>query len=562
MQTSYFLMISVFVVITMGVILQFPIASSDSGYVTQLYAPRPDLTRMSLSLNGTFQHTSQNSTDLHLRFFDANNNSTINNVTFFINVTKDGKVLMHELFYTSTGWITIKFSPSNDIEKWVVHGTNEPTLGGRMSKNDTLYITGSAFTEGTYRIHVEVLSLFYVNELVDQSNPPTFDSWWSVDDKGNISKYNNDTIENSLKLGNHPIINKILSPLKQFKSGIAANDVKCEQDLQLVIKAEDNSPACVKSQTAQKLVERGWGWTMKSINSIKPSLPYRIIGLENDTGIVTLRNQTYYFETPYYSQDAYVSPVQISFHDVAFTLFPSGFRGGLPIPCNEQGSNQYYWADAKFTDSTHELLHILTDNPPCTNSIPNMFSNHTNPQAGLTFYDGKMKLLVSVDNQVSQKENTTLPASFEPCDTPYPQSNTGIAVLYMPANSIGKICIRYSNLNDTPEQIFGIRIFDPNNSYQNVTSITTWNDLGNNYAIPKGDSFTGVYWIKTGNQTGFYGLDLFCGGTPFAVGYDNNSKIVSSDFPFVGRTNSCPAMSYEYHVDSLTGIGVKHIPYP
>lgn len=161
-----------------------------------------------------------------------------------------------------------------------------------------------------------------------------------------------------------------------------------------------------------------------------------------------------------------------------------------------------------------------------------------------------------------KKKNTTLPASFEPCDTPYPQSNTGVTVLYMPANSIGKICIRYSNLNDTPEQIFGIRIFDPNNSYQNVTSIITWNDLGNNYTIPKEDSFTGVYWIKTGNQTGFFGLDLFCGGTPFAVGYDNNSKIVSSDFPFIGRTYSCPAMSYEYHIDSLTGIGVKYIPYP
>ena len=51
------------------------------------------------------------------------------------------------------------------------------------------------------------------------------------------------------------------SPLKQFRSGIVANDVKCNQDLQLVIKSEDGSPACVKLQTAQKLVERGWGST-------------------------------------------------------------------------------------------------------------------------------------------------------------------------------------------------------------------------------------------------------------------------------------------------------------
>jgi hypothetical protein len=48
------------------------------------------------------------------------------------------------------------------------------------------------------------------------------------------------------------------SPLKQFKTGIAAKDVKCEQDLQLVIKAEDGSPACIKPNDATMLVQRGW----------------------------------------------------------------------------------------------------------------------------------------------------------------------------------------------------------------------------------------------------------------------------------------------------------------
>ena len=49
------------------------------------------------------------------------------------------------------------------------------------------------------------------------------------------------------------------SPLTQFKSGIASKDVKCMQGLQLFIKTNDGSPACVKPQTAQKFVERGWG---------------------------------------------------------------------------------------------------------------------------------------------------------------------------------------------------------------------------------------------------------------------------------------------------------------
>ena len=49
-----------------------------------------------------------------------------------------------------------------------------------------------------------------------------------------------------------------LFPLKQFKSGIAAKDVKCEPGLQLVIKAEDGSPACIKPNDAIMLVKRGW----------------------------------------------------------------------------------------------------------------------------------------------------------------------------------------------------------------------------------------------------------------------------------------------------------------
>jgi plastocyanin len=47
-------------------------------------------------------------------------------------------------------------------------------------------------------------------------------------------------------------------PLRQFKSGIAIQDIKCVEGLQLVLKAEDNSPACVKAATALQLVMRGW----------------------------------------------------------------------------------------------------------------------------------------------------------------------------------------------------------------------------------------------------------------------------------------------------------------
>ncbi|MDE1862983.1 MAG: hypothetical protein KGI33_08735 [Thaumarchaeota archaeon] len=49
------------------------------------------------------------------------------------------------------------------------------------------------------------------------------------------------------------------SPLQQFKSGVFTQDVRCLDGYTLIIKTEDGSPACVTQQTAQILIERGWG---------------------------------------------------------------------------------------------------------------------------------------------------------------------------------------------------------------------------------------------------------------------------------------------------------------
>lgn len=55
-----------------------------------------------------------------------------------------------------------------------------------------------------------------------------------------------------------------LPPLKQFKLGIKPVYIQCRSDLQVIIKSEDGSPACVKPDTSKILIERGW---TKSITS-------------------------------------------------------------------------------------------------------------------------------------------------------------------------------------------------------------------------------------------------------------------------------------------------------
>jgi len=74
--------------------------------------------------------TSENLQDryMQLRFFDANTNNAIKNVSFWINVTKGDQPLMYDLFYTASGNFTIKFQPGGTVGQWTVAGDHEGAL--------------------------------------------------------------------------------------------------------------------------------------------------------------------------------------------------------------------------------------------------------------------------------------------------------------------------------------------------------------------------------------------------------------------------------------------------
>jgi hypothetical protein len=56
----------------------------------------------------------------------------------------------------------------------------------------------------------------------------------------------------------HEEVHDMMAPLKQVESGVAPEDVDCG-DMVLIIKSSTGSPACVKSSTADRLVQLGWG---------------------------------------------------------------------------------------------------------------------------------------------------------------------------------------------------------------------------------------------------------------------------------------------------------------
>ena len=49
-----------------------------------------------------------------------------------------------------------------------------------------------------------------------------------------------------------------LSPLKQWKSGLTLDKIQCKDNLELILKSHNGSPACVKPDSKLKLIEYGW----------------------------------------------------------------------------------------------------------------------------------------------------------------------------------------------------------------------------------------------------------------------------------------------------------------
>ncbi|MDE1843503.1 MAG: hypothetical protein KGH95_07640 [Thaumarchaeota archaeon] len=156
--------------------------------------------------------------------------------------------------------------------------------------------------------------------------------------------------------------------------------------------------------------------------------------------------------------------------------------------------------------------------------------------------------------EVSQTSLYTIPTiSSTSCDVPYPKSNTGVAVLYMTPNSTGKICATYHNPDSpTPSSI---SVFVAKDMQQQAGEIIT-STYPN--VVPTGNS-TIVYAIKTGSQAGLYGMSFFCESIPFAVGYDNQSRIILDDFPWLYKNDICLSQTNVFQITGLSGIHVKYV---
>lgn len=88
--------------------------------------------------------------------------------------------------------------------------------------------------------------------------------------------------DKSTSRDNSVSFNAILPPLKQK---VSVNEIECKQGLQLIIKSNDYSPACVISSTMQKLIQRNWGESLDTLEEPPAIKKMDIIGLQQNYNV-------------------------------------------------------------------------------------------------------------------------------------------------------------------------------------------------------------------------------------------------------------------------------------
>lgn len=203
----------------------------------------------------------------------------------------------------------------------------------------------------------------------------------------------------------YPIVKSpfVMSPLQQLRSGILVQDVKCTSNFQLVFKSRDGSPTCVKPEDVFMLVKRGWAkQELYNVIHAEPKITlndYAYNGIDKENNMtVSINNQTYYQTTLDYSAYNLPRALPVQFQNVIFT-FPAGT---MTTP-----GGAFVMLDIKFHDGFEEIYGTNTGNefggiliptqygPHVAENSTTVLSNHMTPQAGMTIYRDKIRLLVS-----------------------------------------------------------------------------------------------------------------------------------------------------------------------
>lgn len=119
---------------------------------------------------------------------------------------------------------------------------------------------GLSFVYTATQSGTENVTVTFPYETKNQTDPTQSNIDQVISKSFLFTIYDNKTIAESLDIGKRPVTNKILSPLRQFKSGVAASDIICRPDLQLLIQNQENFPICVKQNSVFNLLHQDWSY--------------------------------------------------------------------------------------------------------------------------------------------------------------------------------------------------------------------------------------------------------------------------------------------------------------
>ena len=135
--------------------------------------------------------TSKQDTFMQFRLFDANNNQTIQHVTYDISVFRGAsgsstsstdKPLLRDFFHAHNGLLTLRIQPTQG--PLTIYGEQDPILNAWVADpGGTINIRGPLLLQGgLYHFHVEIFTIDNDRSLFMPEQAPKFDSYLSVGD--------------------------------------------------------------------------------------------------------------------------------------------------------------------------------------------------------------------------------------------------------------------------------------------------------------------------------------------------------------------------------------------
>ncbi|GEM_PF-5896488 len=134
----------------------------------------------------------------------------------------------------------------NSSEKITKTSPSGAIFPGTLTPSKTETVTYRATTSG-----ITNATVTFSYSLRNQTDPNQAEIARTISKSLLFTIYDNST-------GSKPVNAVVLSPLKQFKSGVAANNIICRSDHQLLVHQGEKRPICVNPLSVTNLIKRGW----------------------------------------------------------------------------------------------------------------------------------------------------------------------------------------------------------------------------------------------------------------------------------------------------------------